>query len=171
LTDSKGANHLSVSPDGHWVIYLSSSDDYLYKVPIEGGAPRRVAGKAVGVSAVSPDGKLIAYFAQGKENWGIAVSSFADGSAVRRFEVDSNSLNNTSLKWMPDGKALLYSVSSDGVANIWMQPLDGGRPRQVTDFKADGIFRFDISPDGKFLVCARGGWKHDVVLIKNLRAS
>lgn len=169
LTDSKGANHPSVAPDGGWVIYLSSNDGYLNKVPIDGGAPQRVAGKAVGVSAVSPDGKLIAYFAQGKETWVIAVSSFEDGAAVRRFEVGSNSLNNTSLKWMPDGKALLYSVSSDGVANIWMQPLNGGPPRQVTDFKADGMFRFDISPDGKTLVCARGGWKHDIVLVKNLR--
>jgi Tol biopolymer transport system component/DNA-binding winged helix-turn-helix (wHTH) protein len=169
LTNSKGANHPSVSPDGRWVIYLSSSDGYLYKFPIEGGAPRRVAGKAVGVSAVSPDGKLIAYFAPGKETWRIAVSSFKDGSAVRRFEVGSNSLNNTSLKWTPDGKALLYSVSSGGVANIWMQPLDGGPPRQVTDFKADGIFRFDMSSDGKTLVCARGGWKHDIVLFKNLK--
>jgi Tol biopolymer transport system component/DNA-binding winged helix-turn-helix (wHTH) protein len=169
LTDSKGAKLPSVAPDAGWVIYLSSSDDYLYKVPIEGGAPRRVAGKAIGASAVSPDGKLIAYIAPGKDNWGIAVSSFKDGSAVTKFDPGSNSLNGGSLKWTPDGKALLYSVSSGGVANIRMQPLNGGPPRQITDFKADGIFRFDISADGKTLVCARGGWKHDIVLVKNLR--
>jgi Tol biopolymer transport system component/DNA-binding winged helix-turn-helix (wHTH) protein len=169
LTDSKGANLPSVAPDGGWVIYLSSSDSYLYKVPIEGGESRRVAGKAIGASAVSPDGKLIAYIAPGKDSWGIAVSSFKDGSAVRRFEPGSNSLNGASLRWTPDGKAFLYSVSSGGVSNIWMQPLNGGQPRQVTDFKADGIFRFDISPDGKTLVCARGGWKHDIALIKDLR--
>lgn len=151
------------------MIYPSKSEGYLYKVPIEGGAPRRVAGKAIGVSAVSPDGKLIAYFAPGKESWGIAVSSFEDGSMVRRFEPGSNSLNGASLKWTPDGKALLYSLSSGGVANIWMQPLNGGPPRQVTDFKADGLFRFDISADGKTLVCARGGWRSDIVLVKNLR--
>jgi TolB protein len=167
LTDSKGANGLSVTPDGRWVIYLSLSDYYLYKVPIEGGAPRRVAGKAAGVSAVSPDGKLIAYFAPGKGHWEIAVSSFEDGSAVRRF--GGGAKNGSSLKWTPDGKALLFSLSSGGVANIWMQPLSGAPPRQLTDFKADGMFRFDISPDGKTLVCARGGWKHDIVLIKNLR--
>jgi hypothetical protein len=59
LTDSTGAKLPSVAPDPGWMIYLSSSDDYLYKVPIEGGAPRRVAGKAIGVSAVSPDGKTL----------------------------------------------------------------------------------------------------------------
>jgi Tol biopolymer transport system component len=150
------------------VIYLSSGDGNLYKVPIEGGEPQRVAGKAVGVSAMSPNGKLIAYFAQGKEAWQIAVSSFEDGSEIKRFGTGSLLLNNSALKWTPDGRALLYAAVSDGVGNIWMQSLDGSTPKQVTDFKADGIFRFDVSSDGKDLVCARGGWRHDVVLISNL---
>lgn len=50
-----------------------------------------------------------------------------------------------------------------------MQPLDVSAPKQVTDFKADGIFSFDVSRDGKTVVCALGGWKHDIVLVKNLR--
>ena len=169
VTHTNGAHAPSVSPDGRWLIYLATGDDFLYKVPLEGGAPVKVAGEAVGVSAVSPDGKLIAYIATGKNTWAIAVSSFDDGSAIRRFEIGSNSLNNNSLKWTPDGKALLYAASSDAVGNIWMQPLDGSTPRQVTNFKEDGIFRFDISPDGKTLICARGAWRSDILLIKNLR--
>ena len=166
LTRTNGANSPDVSPDNRWVVYLSAG--YLCKIPLEGGEPVRVC-KADGASCVSPDGKLIAYFAAGKEALGIVVSSFEDGSAIRKFDVGSLSLNKTSLKWTPDGKALLYSLSSDGVANIWMQPLDGGLPKRMTDFKSDGIFRFDVSSDGKNLVCARGGWRHDVVLIKHLR--
>jgi Tol biopolymer transport system component/DNA-binding winged helix-turn-helix (wHTH) protein len=169
LTHSQGTGAPSISPDGRWVIYLASADNNLYRIPIERGEPQRVAGKAVGVSSVSPDGKLIAYFAPGKNAWAIAVSSFKDGSLIRRFEVGSHSLNNRTLKWTKDGKGLLYANMTDGVGNIWMQPLDGGPPRQVTDFKADGIFCFDVTPDGKGVVCARGGWKHDIVLIKNLR--
>src|SRR5262245_11034924 len=167
LTHTDGANAHSISPDGRWVIYLSSGA--LFKVSIEGGEPARICRNAVGVSSVAPDGRLIAYFDQGKDYWGIAVLSFQDGSVVRRFEVRSHSLNNTSLEWTPDGKALLYSASSDGVANIWSQPLDGSPAKQVTDFKADGIFRFDVSGDGKTLICARGGWKRDIVLVENLR--
>ena len=167
LTHSDGANSHSVSPDGRWVIYLSSAA--LFKVPIEGGEAAQICKSAVGASSVAPDGKLIAYFDQGKDYWGIAVRSFQDGSGLRRFEVRSHSLNNNSLKWTPDGKALLYSASSDGVANVWAQPLDGSPAKQMTDFKADGIFRFDVSGDGKKLICARGGWKRDIVLVKNLR--
>lgn len=167
LTHSDGARAHSISPDGRWVIYLSSGA--LFKVSIEGGEPTQICQNAVGVSSVSPDGRLIAYFDQGENFWGIAVSSFQRGSIVKGFEVRSHSLNNTSLKWTPDGQAPLYSASSDGVANIWAQPLNGSPAKQVTDFKADGIFRFDVSGDGRKLICARGGWKRDIVLVKNLR--
>jgi Tol biopolymer transport system component/DNA-binding winged helix-turn-helix (wHTH) protein len=169
LTTSNGATRPNISPDGKWVIYLTTEDGILRRVPIEGGQPQAVAGKAVGMSAVSPDGKMIAYFAQGKQTWEIAVNSLETGSLVRTFKIGSHSLNNASLKWRPDGRGLLYAASTDGVGNIWLQPLDGSAPNQVTDFKGDVIFSFDVSTDGEELVCARGGWQHDIVLIKNLR--
>lgn len=169
LTHIEGAIGPAISSDGTWVIYLASTDGTLNRIPIEGGECQPVAEHAIGASAVSPNGKLIAYFAQGKDSWEIAVKSFENGSLIRRFALGSLSLNNRSLKWTPDGKGLLFAASADGVGNIWMQALDGSAPNQVTEFKGDGIFSFDISRDGKDLVCARGGWKHDIVLIKNLR--
>jgi Tol biopolymer transport system component len=169
LTNSRGATMPGISPDGRWVTYLSPGESKLYKIPLDGGAAIGLEISAIGTSAVSPDGKFIGYFFPGKRGWGIAVSSFEDGSAVKRFEYDAVPLNNRVLKWTRDGTGLLYASSSDGVGNIWMQPLDGSSPRRITDFKSDGIFHFDVSRDGKDLICARGGWKHDVVLIKNLR--
>lgn len=171
MTQSKGATWPSISPDSRWIIYLSSNDHSLNRVPLEGGEPERIVGKAVGASAVSPDGKLIAYFSQEKDAWGIAVSAFEGGSLIRKFEILSHSLNNSSLKWMSDGKGLLYADSWDGVGNVWIQRLDGSAPNKVTAFNSDGLFRFDLSSDGKDLICARGGWKHDVVLIKNLSSA
>ena len=169
LTNNRGAPGPSISPDGRWVIYAASGENKLYRIPIEGGEPRPVVSDAMATSAVSPDGKLIAYFTPGKDAWGIAVSSFENGSLIKRFDVGSHSLNNRALQWTPDGKALLYSCSHNGVGNLWRQPLAGGPPQQVTDFKAEGLFRFDVSRDGKELICARGGWKHDIMLIKNFR--
>ena len=49
--------------------------------------------------------------------------------------------------------------------NLWSQPLDGGPPKQVTDFKSDEIFSFAWSRDGKQLALARGVETGDVVLI------
>ena len=34
-----------------------------------------------------------------------------------------------------DGNSILYTVTANNVTNIWSQPLDGGQPKQVTDFK------------------------------------
>jgi len=169
LTNSTGANMPGISPDGKWVTYLAPAEGKLYKVPLDGGEAIGLGIQAVGASAVSPDCNLIGYFFPGRDGWGIAVASFKDGSAIRKFDYDFSALNNRVLKWTPDGKALLYASSSDDVGDIWMCPLDGSPPRRVTQFKSDRIFHFDISSDGRGLICARGGWKHDIVLIKNLR--
>ena len=169
LTHSNGAIRPNVSPDGRWVIYLSTHDRTLQRVPIEGGQSQTVAKQAVGIGAVSPDGKMIAYFAQGDHAWEIAVNSLDTNAVVRTFKIDSYFLNNGSLEWRPDGKALFYAASDDGVGNVWMQPIDGSVPAKITDFKGDVIFSFDVSVDGEELLCARGGWKHDIVLIRNFR--
>ena len=169
LTNSKGANMPGISPDSKWVTYLSPDEGKLYKVPLEGGQATGLEIRAVGVSAVSPNGKLIGYFFPGTNGWGIAVASFEDGSVIREFDYNFLALNNRVLKWTQDGKALLYARSTDDVGDIWMQPINGSPAKRITDFKSDGIFHFDISNDGLDLLCARGGWKHDIVLIKNIR--
>jgi hypothetical protein len=56
-----------------------------------------------------------------------------------------------------------------GVSNIWSLPLDGGKPVQLTDFKADQIFWFDFSRDGKQLAVSRGVQTSDVILIPDFR--
>jgi Tol biopolymer transport system component len=72
-------------------------------------------------------------------------------------------------EWTPDGRALLYLLTRNGITNIWSQPIDGGPTKQLTDFKSDLIFRFDWSRDGKWLVVARGNVSSDVVLISDLK--
>jgi Tol biopolymer transport system component len=73
------------------------------------------------------------------------------------------------LRWAADGRSLLYTKDTDGVVNIWSQPIAGGAPRQVTHFKSDFIFGFDLSRDGKRLIIGRGHETSDVVLIRDLR--
>ena len=68
-----------------------------------------------------------------------------------------------------DGRALLYSVIINNVSNIWSQPLDGGKPVQVTNFKENSITAFDWSRDGKTLAVSRGILIRDAVLINSAR--
>ncbi|PYV61361.1 MAG: hypothetical protein DMG97_43380 [Acidobacteria bacterium] len=73
------------------------------------------------------------------------------------------------IRWAPDGRAVTYIVTSAGVSNIWSQPIDGGAPKQLTNFKSDQMFWFDWSRDGKQLAVSRGTVTSDVVLISNFR--
>jgi Tol biopolymer transport system component len=64
-------------------------------------------------------------------------------------------------------RALNYIDTINGVSKIWLLPLDGRKPVQLTDFKTDQIFWFDFSPDGKQLALSRGTQTSDVILIKD----
>jgi Tol biopolymer transport system component len=70
---------------------------------------------------------------------------------------------------MPDNRALAY-VDPRTQSDIWVQPLDGGPPRQLTHFPADGqeIWDFDWSADGKRLAVARARMASDIVLFRGL---
>jgi Tol biopolymer transport system component len=72
-------------------------------------------------------------------------------------------------QWTTDSRALIYIDTRDEVSNLWQQPIEGGEPKQLTDFKTDLIFSFDYSRDGKQLVLSRGTYSRDVVLISNFR--
>jgi len=50
-----------------------------------------------------------------------------------------------------EGKAVAYPIRENEVDNIWVQPLDGSRGRQITNFDSEQILNFRWSPDGKSL--------------------
>jgi Tol biopolymer transport system component len=70
--------------------------------------------------------------------------------------------------WAPDGRAVTYVSGKNGISDIWSQPIDGGEPKKVTDFKADKIFSFDWSRENK-LVISYGTNSSDIVLIRNIK--
>ena len=69
------------------------------------------------------------------------------------------------LRWTPDGRSILYIVSYIDTSSLWSQPLDGGKPVQLADFRPERIFSLDLSRDGKWLAFVRGTTVRDVVLI------
>ena len=73
------------------------------------------------------------------------------------------------LRWTPDGKTLAYLDSRNGVTNIWGLPLDGGPPKQLTDFPSGRIFTFEWSRDGRQLALSRGVVTSDIVTLSNFR--
>ena len=167
LTNEGFAGSPTCSPDGKWVVYARFNDMSVWRVPIQGGTPTqlKIQNRSSPLAQVSPDGKLLAYTA-----WGATISSpavltvvpFDGGEPLYRFDLPAAA---AWFRWAPEGKALDYSLTRGGVSNIWRQPLAGGPPKQVTNFKSEQIFSFDWSHDGKQLALARGTRSHDAILI------
>src|SRR5262245_14914213 len=162
----------SLSPDGRWIVYSSSSggESSLWKVSIDGGEPEQLSSALAGRPVVSPDGKSIAGLFQDKKDgiFKIALLPFAGGEPAFVEGVDR--LDFSSHRWSPDGRALTYIATRQGVSNIWSKPIDGGPARQLTSFTSDRIFRYAWSRDGKSLACERGMIINDAVLISGRRS-
>jgi serine/threonine protein kinase/dipeptidyl aminopeptidase/acylaminoacyl peptidase len=169
LTTGSHDRNPSFSPDGKWVLYASLGEKQpnIWRVSIDGGEPLKLTDKYSVLPVVSPDGKWIAcYYWDEKTDpqLGTALVPFEGGAPVKTFK-----LPTPFVRWTPDGSALTYVDSRGGVSNIWSQPIDGGKPVQLTDFKTDLIFGFDWSRDGRQLSCARGIVTSDVILFSGLR--
>ncbi|HLL73922.1 MAG TPA: protein kinase [Pyrinomonadaceae bacterium] len=178
LTDGSEDRSPAVSPDGRWVVYSSFAGGRmtLWKVPIEGGAPSQLTDRVAYAPQVSPDGRLIAYayshypnteFIKNPAITRIAVMPFEGGDPVRIFEIRPSNAVQPTLRWSRDGRALLYTLNEGGVGNVWSQPLEGGQPTQLTQFKEKAITTFTLTRDNK-LYCARGISLRDAVLITDL---
>jgi serine/threonine protein kinase/Tol biopolymer transport system component len=173
LTTGTGAFTPNCSPDGKWVVYGSfgSSGFIIWKVSIDGGEPVQVTNKFAYLPAISPDGKLIACYLLDQQTrvTKIALLPFEGGDPVKLFDLPQTANRVESVRWTPDGRGVTYINTRGIVSNIWLQPIDGGPPKQLTDFKTDRIFSFDWSRDGKWLACSRGVVDSDVVLIKDFK--
>ncbi len=163
------------SPDGKWVIYssLAGGKRTIWKVGIDGGPSARLTDKLSNQPVYSPDGKFVAclYSEERRDSrLKIAVLPATGGQPVTYLNLPpSADTLITSIRWMPDGRAVVYADTRGGVSNLWMQPLSGDPPQQLTHFTSERIWKFDISADGKTIVCSRGGNISDVVLISDFQ--
>jgi serine/threonine protein kinase/Tol biopolymer transport system component len=163
------------SPDGHWLVYehkTASLTTSIWRTPAEGGSPVRLAEAAMRPT-ISPDGKLIASWQEtGEPNVHLVVAIIAveDGRTVQSFEVPRTARRGWDwpVKWMPDGTGVVYIDQRGGISNLWMQPLHGGQPKQLTDFKDNQLFSFAWSR-GLRLATARGLKTGDAILIRDVR--
>ena len=157
------------SPDGKWVYFVSEHEEgKLSRVPIDGGPPQAISDvPATGTFDLSPDGKMAAF--QTLEHLGehkekLALVSTEPGQPTRQVDFERGVFGL--LRFSPDGKAIVYPTRESGVDNLWWQPLDGSKGHAITDFKAEHLYDFRWSLDGKQLAVLRGHTDTDVVLIR-----
>jgi Tol biopolymer transport system component len=157
-----------ITPDGRSVLYISGAGgeaDALWIVPIDGGTPTQlVKGPAYTSLDVSPESKSIVFISAEDPNRPTLVVCDLPACTARR-TLSAPAL--TRMRWTPDGREIAYVGPG---SNLWVLPLDGKPPRQLTRF-TDGrtIANFAWSRDGKRLAVARATVKDDIVLFSGLR--
>ena len=176
LTSGRADSFPTLSPDDKWVVYtaLDGGKPTSWKVSIDGGPPTQLVESTAALASISPDGKLLAYvypdspdpFAPSNR---IAVVPLGAAGAAKTFSFPASGAVASVVTWAVDGKSILYTVNSNNVSNIWSQPLDGGPPKQITDFKDSLMTGYAWSRDGKTLACTRGILLRDAVLITDLK--
>ena len=159
----------SASPDGKWLVFDSTTTqaggDRIWRVSTEGGEPIQISDQLCKAPRYSPSGKSIVCV------WSeeIFVISAMDGRVARSFRGVHTPLLSIGAKWARDEKGLVYVSSQRGTTNLWLQPLDGKPPSQLTDFVDGDIYNFAYSHDGSKLYLARGYQVRDAILIKNFQ--
>jgi serine/threonine protein kinase len=171
-----------IQKDSQWSIVCSKLENSIYywgnfnnepamwKMSLDGGESQLIFNKQSFRAALSPDEKYLAYsiWDESKKQMVQEIFTIATGE-TRQFKLPITAIgegqSEPSVKWTPDGKNFSFINAERGTNNIWIQPVKGGKPTKVTDFKEYSIYNYSWSDDGKKLVLMRGTSNRDVVLM------
>ncbi|HKM91904.1 MAG TPA: LpqB family beta-propeller domain-containing protein, partial [Candidatus Acidoferrales bacterium] len=176
------------SPDAKWVYYVDRTAQRIKQVPLDGGKSEVVPGSVVpdsfpvGTFSIAPDGKSLAIEIALSPKGTRAASGHkillvnleaSSGQPPQRI-LDPDARISGGPEFTPEGKALVYPVSENGVDNLWVQPLDStgtaARGRQITNFTSENIRGFHYSPDGKSILLVQYRLESDIVLLRDTGA-
>lgn len=171
LTNADDDFYPHCSLDGQWVVFQRGvMEPRLWRVPIGGGEPEQLTKTRAVWPDISPDGQKIVYYfldpEVGESHWRIGIVSARGGSPLQRFDLPPTvAPAGRFVRWSPDRQSIAFVNNSNGLSDIWLQPLNGSQPKQLTNFRAEQIIAFDWSGDGRSLAVVRGVETSDVVLI------
>ena len=120
--------------------------------------------------AVSPDGKLAAYFfrANAEEPYRLALMSTDNGKVLKTLNLTEDKPMPVCIAWESDNRNLFY-ITLRSSHSLWRQSVDNDRPHLIADLGNEEINDFAISPDGNYIGLIRGKWVLGAVLIEGLR--
>ena len=187
LTQGKQDFAPACSSDTNWVYYVDFPDDELMRAPAAGGTAEPVPGTAVpnaffsGHFALSPDGRYLGFMVRVvsplKTSTKLALKDLAanESASLHLLDVDPRAIGNAYtgnlIHFTPDSKAIAYVIEEKDADNVWIQPLDGSKGHQLTNFASQSITDFRWSPDGKTLALLRGQLQADIVLLHDTSPS
>jgi Tol biopolymer transport system component len=141
----------SFTPDGKGIIHVSNraGASNLWILPLDGGRPARLTSGAGpdDTPSVARDGSIV--FINSRARSSLTLYNLADGQTR---EILNHSWYIWSPVFSPSRRELAFSrAEQDGSWHIWIAPLDGGAPRQLTSGALPEIYpRF--TPDGESIL-------------------
>src|SRR6202142_285412 len=155
------------SPDGKWIVTGGSdaTGPGLFKIPLDGGSPVRLASGPALNPVWSPDGKLIVYAGTNVRTFAPLLAMRPDGTSVKLPEIILRRLGER-VRFSPDGKSLIYMGGLLASQDFWLLDLATTKSRLLTRLQNLAAMRtFDITSDGKQIVFDRLRENSQVVMI------
>ena len=147
ITDGDGEYGPSISPDGKVLLYITK--DALWKRPVGGGQPVKVADRPTGSHGFSTDSRLIFYRHWSSTAPEIVMSIEPAAGGPKLIEMPSR--GGRGFRFSPKNDGIVYVNRAGAADNLFLQKLDGSAAVQLTRFTRGGINSFGWDKDGKLV--------------------
>jgi serine/threonine protein kinase len=158
----------SWSPDAKWIV-ASGSDRAgagLFKMPVDGGAPVRIATGPFLDPVWSPRGDLIVYCGTQVYSLTPLLAVHPDGTPAKLPDIKVQR-DGERVRFLHDGTGLVYMLGNTlAEQDFWLLDLATMGSRRLTRLTNSAVMRtFDITPDGDRLVFDRLRENSNILLI------
>jgi Tol biopolymer transport system component/DNA-binding winged helix-turn-helix (wHTH) protein len=154
---------LALSPDAKFLYFVrrpkTGTAKDIYRVPIFGGVPTKIAGDTEGWISISPDGGTISFIRcpyTDEENCSLWIADAATGNDQRRLATRRSPIRLGDNKFSPDGRSIAVAVGQSqnqsnefGLAEI---DIESGAERDLSREKFFNIRSLAWLPNGSGLL-------------------